>query len=129
MSDGTSNIIAVGERKWQFKSQDGMLRTSAAAVAFGVTRANGDAWGRSDQIAIGAVKLNYTHNSTGRGRRGFSSNHPSGAQFLLADASTHYIPNSIEHDTGPDQFVISNNINSVWEYLLARRDNNPVDLP
>lgn len=127
--DGTSSTIAIGERRWQWSDVNGTGRFAGAAVVFGIRRANVEADGRADQVAVGAVKLNYTFTSDGRGRRGFSSSHPGGAQFLLADGSTHYISNNVEHDVGPDQFRVSDNPDSVWEYLIARQDNEPVELP
>lgn len=38
--DGTSNVVAVGERRWQVKRDNGALQTIEAAGAFGLTTAN-----------------------------------------------------------------------------------------
>lgn len=46
---------------------------------------------------------------------GFRSNHPGGAQFLLVDGSSHFIPETIDYRT--------------YQYLGGRADGNPVTLP
>lgn len=127
--DGTANVIAVGERRWRWKDVNGNQRFANAAIVFGIRRANHEANGRSDQVGYGRIKLNYTFTDNGRGRRGFSSQHPGGAQFVYCDGSVHFIPETVEHDTDNTQWGISNNVNTVYERLIARSDGDPVELP
>jgi prepilin-type N-terminal cleavage/methylation domain-containing protein/prepilin-type processing-associated H-X9-DG protein len=127
--DGTANVVAVGERRWRWKDVNGAQRFANAALVYGIRRANNEANGRSDVTAVGAVKLNYTYTNNGTGRRGFSSQHPGGAQFVFCDGSTHFLPETIEHDLNAAQFRVSNNINTVWEKLIARSDGNQVSIP
>jgi len=135
LSDGLSNTIAVGERRWEYKTHTGGLKLAQAAVIFGTRRANGGTQ-RGDQIGHARVRINYTrNNNASRARQGFSSMHPGGAQFVFADGSTHFLSETIEF--GPDadgnQYGdgIGNNNNdpltSVYSRLVAIQDGNPVE--
>ena len=125
--DGTSNTIAVGERRYQYKrASDGAQRFASAAIGLGIRRRGNMGSGRSDQIGLGQFKLNYTFGSNWRARSSFSSQHPGGAQFAFADGSIHFIAETIEHDLDSSQVRISNNVNSTYERLIARSDGLPV---
>lgn len=124
--DGTSNVIAVGERRYQFKDVNGSQRFSNAAIGLGVRRRGNMGNGRSDQIGLGQFKINYNGTSNWRSRSGFSSHHPGGSMFVFADGSVHQISETIDHDLNSNQERISNNINSTYEKLLARSDGEVV---
>lgn len=136
--DGTSNTIAIGERRWQYKATSGNICTALAAVVFGVRHhgtavAPGNPTEACDQVALGNPRLNYNYASSAcmnnaAARRGFSSMHPGGALFGLADGSTQFISETIDADMGPDQATLNNAVNSTWERLLARQDGQPVQL-
>ncbi|MCA9181481.1 MAG: DUF1559 domain-containing protein, partial [Planctomycetales bacterium] len=89
--DGTSNVLMIGERRWQYKDNGGAIRRSSAGVIFGIRRRNG-ADQRSDATGGARVKLNFSVNNNGNRLRGFSSLHPGGSQFTLGDASVRFIP-------------------------------------
>jgi prepilin-type N-terminal cleavage/methylation domain-containing protein/prepilin-type processing-associated H-X9-DG protein len=91
--DGTSNTFAVGERDSQF---------CYGGVWVGVRNPNG----RGDRgiTVIGGYSrpvinspVTAWNSDTGCGR-GFSSLHPGGAQFLLADGSARFVSETINHN-------------------------------
>jgi prepilin-type N-terminal cleavage/methylation domain-containing protein/prepilin-type processing-associated H-X9-DG protein len=133
ITDGTSNTAAVGERRWQYKdSVNGDQDLAFAAALWGIERPNGGR-GRACQTGHGRAKLNYNHSSQGRARQGFSSPHPGGAMFCLADGSVRFVSETIE--TGPDnngnQWAIRDSARdpfyvATYERLLARSDGEPL---
>jgi prepilin-type N-terminal cleavage/methylation domain-containing protein/prepilin-type processing-associated H-X9-DG protein len=134
--DGTSNTIAVGERRWQYRATDGTIATARSAIILGMNSPSTGATGRADQVGIGMAKLNFTDPITWKARQGFSSMHPGGAQFVFADGSTHFIAETIEMgpDTDGDQWADvrdsarANPVTdiSVYERLIAIADGMPV---
>ncbi len=125
INDGTSNTIALGERRWEWVDIAGTIRTARAAIIVGVRRRNADT-ARSDQLACGRTKLNYTGTNNAHGREGYSSDHPGGANFCLADGSVRFISETIDADMGANQRTNGQGVNSTWERLLARRDRQPL---
>ncbi len=141
ITDGTSNSIAVGERRWQFKATstdpafDGTIQTSRSALIFGINNRNNDNR-RGDQVGIGRAKLNMDAypslvNPTDPREwvmQAFSSMHPGGAQFVFADGSVHFVSETIEFgpDTDGDQVSDHRGTNTVYERLIAIADGNPV---
>jgi type II secretory pathway pseudopilin PulG len=147
--DGTSNTWMVGERKWQFFDINGNALISAAAHAFGsVTEPHSHAWRRGYQMAVGVYKLNldgtdqtgqiYSNVVSMRGAQGFSSNHPGGAQFVLADASVRFVSESIDgyfdnrgvQTNSAGSAATGTNgrevIDTTWERCLAKKDGQSV---
>ncbi|GAA4431182.1 DUF1559 domain-containing protein [Bremerella cremea] len=113
-TDGTSNTIAIGERTWRLADRN--LRAATQLVANGDT-ANHSLQGNSYVVGGGRWPLNCTNSQDCD--RGFSSNHPGGAQFLFLDGSTHFLAETIDHDT-------DSAVDSVYEYLICRNDGNPI---
>jgi len=84
--DGTSNIAMIGERRWRYKREDnGQIATTGAGVVFGVR--NPGFPGTRDVLGIGVAKLSYSWVKATIAQLGFSSQHPGGAEFALADGS------------------------------------------
>jgi prepilin-type N-terminal cleavage/methylation domain-containing protein len=127
ITDGTSNTLAVGERRWQYKrASDGSTQLARAGVVFGIRRPQNSGRGRSEVVGEGRGKLNYTGPSANRGRRAFSSMHPGGAMFCLGDGSVRFVSETIDADMNANQLSRNNAVNSTWERLLSRRDGDPV---
>lgn len=133
ITDGTSNVIAFGERRWQVKDNAGAIRTIGAAVVFGVRRRNAVGT-RADVLGGGIAKINLDDaTNLGFGQRGFSSQHPGGSQFALADGSVRFIAETINADHGAGQVtsyatnaIRDVEVNTTWERLLAIQDGEPV---
>jgi prepilin-type N-terminal cleavage/methylation domain-containing protein len=129
--DGSSNVIALGERRWQVKATNGVITIAGAANVYGrrplVTPATADVDNFADVLGGGLVPINYkvlTGTTPEPLRRGFSSQHPGGAQFALGDGSVRFISDTIQHNaSGPNT---GKTPNSTFEYLLAIQDGNPV---
>lgn len=88
VSDGLSNVILVGERKWSGKYPD-------ATPVFGDSYWSGtpDNW-LMDTLGTTGVDLNSEHSAK------FGSEHDSGASFLFGDGSVHFLSDSIESNPG-----------------------------
>ncbi len=128
ITDGTSNVLAAGERAWQYTagSSDGVSQKveSKAALAL-VVRATTDSdrscdhCGYSDALGVAGTGINHGDvlDSGGvldsrRARSTYSSNHTGGAQFLFADGSVHFLSENID-------------IN-LFEYLGERADGEVI---
>ena len=131
ITDGTSNVIALGERRWLLKMDNGNIYTAGAANLFGVRRRN-SATQTPDQGAGGCYGINLSLNAAGSNKqRGYSSEHPGGAQFGLADGSIRFISETINHDTATtggnigtscDDDTTLCDVDTVWEHLIGYRD-------
>jgi prepilin-type N-terminal cleavage/methylation domain-containing protein len=79
--DGTTHTFAVGEREARCHS----------VIWCGVRKPGG-----GDNVS-GRVSVKLNH-PTGSCQTGYGSNHPGGAQFVMCDASVHFINEDIEFD-------------------------------
>lgn len=136
--DGTSNVVLLGERRWQYKRANGNLGTIGAGNIFGVRRRNDWAAGRCNVMATARVRMNYSNNNVDRASAGYSSQHPAGAMFAIADGSVRFISETIETDIsqfpiGTDDQAsdgsLNTQVNSTWEKIMARQDQEPVAFP
>jgi prepilin-type N-terminal cleavage/methylation domain-containing protein/prepilin-type processing-associated H-X9-DG protein len=118
--DGTSNCIMLGERNWKEGVAD-----YAAGVVWGVlghvAAAGADADGYVFVLGCGWVHINsvakpYSNNPNHR--RGFSSNHPGGAQFVFVDGSVHFISENVDHSDATSASLV----NSTYSRVLGADD-------
>jgi uncharacterized protein DUF1559 len=139
ITDGTSNTIAIGERRWKHKAQNnGNLVVSEAAILFGIERRNGPPTGVAiaDQVGIGRGRINYSWSGLNRSKRCFSSMHPGVSMFALCDGSVRGIAETIEMvgDLNGNQWLDQTDgpvaqlriVDSVWERLIAISDGQPI---
>lgn len=127
ITDGLSNTVALGERRWQYKAVDGNIITARAGLAFGFT----STWGYdkiADSMGAGWPKLNYTGTNPFWARIGFSSSHHGGGQFLFCDGSVHFLSESVESSADATTQVSfpDTTIDTTWERLLSRKDGQTV---
>ncbi len=126
MTDGSSNVIALGERRWQVKLSDGNNFISGSGLVYG-RRPLGAAPPTtveefSDVLGGGIRAINWKNELVANAaviRRTFSSQHPGGAMFGLGDGSVRFISETVQHIPGGA-------VDSTFEYLLAISDGNPI---
>jgi len=116
LTDGTSNILGVGERCNRLGGQHYQAGVWACSAA---TTHSCDH--RYDCMASTALSPNSNHPDNWRLNGNLSSNHPGGVMAMLMDASVRFIPETIDHDPLQDS-----DIDSVYEKLGARNDGQPV---
>lgn len=124
MSDGSSNIIMVGERASQVTGFE-----THSAVLFAIKDSTGTGWNDvteggtlpdndlSYALGGGLTRINQP---TANGRQGFSSPHSGGVQVLMGDGRVRFINENIQHNNS------TNVVDSTFERLIGIDDNQPV---
>ncbi len=134
--DGTSNVLAFGERRWQHKATTGAFITDGAGTLYAVQSTDSSSMPDMNQhvgsvVGTSLSRINYQGTDDEATRLGnFSSFHPGGAQFGIADGSVRFLPETIEFSadsTGLNSTAVL--VDSIYERLIARDDGNPVTLP
>ena len=121
--DGTSNVLMVGEKcRQRYIARCNTQLNCGAGIVFVVAASNQASHAnRSTCSAVGTAGRPINWDTTSpcndlwNAKAGFSSLHPGGAQFVLADGSTHYISETIDQTT--------------YRRLAHRSDGNPVTFP
>lgn len=119
MVDGTSNTIMVGEAEGPGDDADGGFPVWSGTIYNKISYSNG----RLATLRIGneANPINGGLSATGADRGPFSSRHPGGAQFVFADGSTHFVPETVEVGT---KDAVANY--GVYLKLLVRNDGQVI---
>ena len=135
--DGTSNTIVFGERVTELEKPNNLgVYDCKGANSIGirmVSQANANYpdrltwwnnWGQSGIFFGGDIQINGDGNPSPAGTnnhcgRALNSMHEGGAHVCLADGSVHFISENIDHRPGAT-------IDSVYEYLLARKDRKVI---
>lgn len=125
MTDGSSNVIMVGERATSVRQID-----THASVLFGIKDTNGGGGtgvtdGNTDPqncdlsyaLGGGFTRVNYQGLE---GRQGFSSPHTGGLQVLMGDGRVRFISENIDHNNSTAV------VDSTFERLIAIGDGQPV---
>jgi type II secretory pathway pseudopilin PulG len=132
VTDGMSNTLMIGERSW---TRGVWLQYQGyAATAYGVRSARERSHrGLADALGGGRVRINFSATSQSHGlgqsyvRRGFSSNHPGGVLFALADGSVQFVASDVDADIDPQtQCARTPEVDSVFERWLCRNDGQSV---
>ena len=96
ITDGTSNTIFIGERKWN---------NCKAAIWIGPRNVNGHGdWGIRMNTSVAFTQQNYSTADTdgtnsANGGDGYSSQHVGGSQYLFGDGTVRFISDNINFDT------------------------------
>lgn len=132
MTDGSSNVVCLGERRWQIRRSDtGTMYQPGAALIFGTGRRPTTAAAPGSVLGCGASRINrsFLLTNANRANLGYSSQHTGGAMFSFADGSVRFIAETIQGDfnaEGNNEGVAPQTSapNTTWEYILAIADGN-----
>ncbi|MCA9013606.1 MAG: DUF1559 domain-containing protein, partial [Planctomycetaceae bacterium] len=131
ITDGTSNTLIVGERAFKF---EGLTAGAGNALGFSPATSGGAYANQMCRSCLAAVGIPYwginqSVTNAAHQSRGFSSVHPGGAQFLVADGAVRFIsdnidhkPNSIGAALGTGSHAGAAYVDSTFEYLLGIND-------
>ncbi len=123
--DGTSSTLMVGERcRYRQHMRCSALQDCGAAIVFVIATSNQLSHAnRGNAAAVGSAARGINWDSDGtcspldlwNAKSSFHSLHPGGAQFVLVDASTHFITQNVDLTT--------------FRRLAHKSDGNPVKVP
>jgi len=120
ITDGTSNVIMVGETEGDSRTGNNafpvwaQLKNNNGSARLGI-----QSYGSRSRVINEDVTAN---DCIDKCRAAFSSRHPGGAQFVFADASTHFLTETIS--VGTTNWDSANGPNGSWLQLLIRNDGN-----
>lgn len=119
VTDGTSNTMILTERVHISIKGNDCWAANALGLRFRTTISqlqNNNSHGQSQVMAMGRGLINF---ETGTCRRGISSLHPGGVETLFCDGSVRFLSENLDHNVDAD-------VNSVYEFLIAINDGNPI---
>lgn len=99
VKDGMSNTIMVGERSYEiFRKDVSQTEIAGAGVIYGTNGNTGGTTAKQGTTYVGAGGrngLNYARNPYRR--RGFTSSHAGGVQFVMGDGRVIFVSENIDH--------------------------------
>ena len=112
ITDGSSNVILMGEirpycgdhHRYGWMNPNALWTATTAPINFPTCP--------DEPPGTGSGAYTCNHFGNWQTSQGFKSRHPGGAQFLFADGSAHFLPETIDYMT--------------YQRLGDRRDGNPV---
>ncbi|HVJ69205.1 MAG TPA: DUF1559 domain-containing protein [Caulifigura sp.] len=124
ITDGSSNTLMVGERRYSFNSPaTGLAVVCRAGIFIGQELSN-EQLTLHRSLGTLAVAVNSTDQTTCI--RGFASPHVGGLYFLFGDGGVRFISQNIDHKI-PDYAVAPPDpVDSTLERLGSRNDGQPV---
>lgn len=127
MTDGSSNVIAIGERSTAVGNLD-----TYSAVMFAIKDTTGPGANNAVEGALSDIDLSYALGGglvninaelnlavPGFARQGFSSPHTGGCHFLMGDGRVRFVSENIDHN-------LDDPINSTFERLIGVSDGQPI---
>lgn len=124
ITDGTSNTFLVGERDTEYCKSGTWIgvRNPRGSYSRGIWYNNADA-----RIPLNNPDPPHKWNSKNDGcGEGWSSMHPGGAMFVFADASVHFISETIEYNEGGSWNDNPPDTIGAYQKLAHRRDGYTV---
>ncbi len=122
--DGTSNVIAVGERSEECWSGPGTWLGAGelSSYPYGIYNTLGNV-----QWPINDLLLSNPNDS--RCKNGFGSYHPGGAMFVFCDGSVHFLSETITCDMDTGNPTYDRSAVGMFQQLGIRDDGEPLKEP
>ena len=126
VTDGSSNTFLIGERAWRV-GNGATVEFTDGAFALAARRLSD--WNSDGTFGVFGFQANgHNLNSPiGDRQRGFSSDHPGGAQFAFADGSVQFISETIEQpELGGAYPNTYSAASTLYQRLICRNDGQPL---